>query len=65
MCFSTTQNLGLENELELFIDKIANKTTGSYFLQTPNSNREVINGAMKVISGLDWLEGNTLSKTIN
>ena len=53
--FSTTQNLGLENELELFIDKIANKTTGSYFLQTPNSNREVINGAMKVISGLDWL----------
>ena len=22
----------------------------------PNSSREVINGAMKVISGLDWLE---------
>ncbi len=54
--FSATQNLGLENELEILIDNLANKNTGSYFTQKPSNNREVINGAMKVISGLDWLE---------
>lgn len=53
--FTTTQDLGLRSDLEMFIDNLANETTGSYFTQEPNSTREVINGAMKVISGLDWL----------
>jgi len=57
MCvFTTTQNLGLKNELEIFIDNLSNKDTGSYFTEEPSSAREVINGAMKVISGLDWLD---------
>ena len=30
--------------------------TGSYYSRYPNEKREVINGAMKVISGLDWIE---------
>lgn len=54
--FSKTQSLGLKNDLEMFIDNLADETTGSYFIQTPNSTREIINGAMKVISGLDWLD---------
>ena len=28
----------------------------SYFMQKPKHEREIINGAMKVISGLDWLD---------
>ena len=54
--FTTTQNLGLKNDLEIFIDNLSNKDTGSYFTEEPSSTREVINGAMKVISGLDWLD---------
>lgn len=54
--FSTTQNLGLNKDLDIFIDSLVDKNTGSYFTKLPNSTREVINGAMKVISGLDWLE---------
>lgn len=53
--FSTTQNLGLEKELAVFIENKLDKSTGSYFSKTPKDNREIINGAMKVISGLDWL----------
>ncbi|RPH00976.1 hypothetical protein CBD81_002230 [bacterium TMED221] len=57
MCvFSETQGLNLKSELQSFIKKISDKETGSYFKEHPKSNREVINGAMKVISGLDWLE---------
>ena len=57
MCvFSETQGLNLKSELQNFIKKIADKDTGSYFKEYPKSEREVINGAMKVISGLDWLE---------
>lgn len=53
--FSTTQELGLKKELSLFIEEKLDKNTGSYFSTIPNEKREIINGAMKVISGLDWL----------
>ena len=57
MCvFSTTQDLDLKKDLEIFIDGLADLNTGSYFTKYPNSNREIINGAMKVISGLDWID---------
>ena len=48
-------SLGLENELSNYIEKKLNKETGSYFDRKPNHNRQIINGAMKVITGLDWL----------
>ena len=32
------------------------KETGSYFSSKPKHNREIINGAMKVLSGLDWID---------
>ena len=38
-----------------FISRLSDKQTGSYFTSYPASSREIINGAMKVISGLDWL----------
>ena len=41
--------------LDNYIKSISNYETGGYFLhKTPNTN-ELINGSMKVISGLDWL----------
>lgn len=54
--YSTTQKFNYEEDLMNFITKKANYETGAYFSKMPNSSREVINGAMKVISGLDWLE---------
>ena len=53
--YTTTQNLNFEETLFNFVSKIANNETGSYYVNYPNSNREVINGAMKVISGLNWI----------
>ncbi len=53
--YTSTQNLNFEDTLFNFVSKIADKDTGSYYLNYPNSNREVINGAMKVISGLNWI----------
>ena len=52
---SKTQGFKIESFLENYISKLSNKDTGSYFSSYPSSSREVINGAMKVISGLDWL----------
>lgn len=53
--FTKTQNLNLDKYLEDFISKKVNSETGSYYSSLPSSSREVINGAMKVLSGLDWL----------
>ncbi len=53
--YSSTQNLNFEETLFNFVSKIANKETGSYYFRNPKSNREIINGAMKVISGLSWI----------
>ena len=39
-----------------FLQNLNNQSTGSYHLEGLNDEREIINGAMKVISGLDWLE---------
>ena len=53
--YSSTFNLKLENNLTDFIKLKLNHETGSYFQKKPKSTRQIINGAMKVISGLDWL----------
>ena len=53
--YSKTQNFENASFLVDYITKLANSETGSYFTSTPKTNREIINGAMKVISGLDWL----------
>jgi hypothetical protein len=53
--YTTTQDLDFRENLIEFIKFKADKETGSYFTKTPKSSREIINGAMKVITGLDWL----------
>lgn len=53
--YTSTQNLKFEDTLFNFVSKIANKETGSYYFNHPSTNREIINGAMKVISGLSWI----------
>jgi len=46
----------LRSEMISFFNKIADPTTGSYFIgRTPHHNQQV-NGAMKVLTALDWLE---------
>lgn len=54
--YSKTQSFDYEPILLKFSEKILDSETGSYFIQKPKHTREVINGAMKIISGLDWLE---------
>lgn len=54
--YSTTQNLKYEQNLLNYVEKLADPVSGSYFKETPNSSREFINGGMKIISGLDWLD---------
>lgn len=50
-----SQYADAKKNLEDYICKISNKDTGAYYIgNTPNS-REIINGAMKVLTGLDWL----------
>ena len=49
---TSSQDLNLEDTLFNFVSKIANKETGSYYINKPSTNREIINGVMKVISGL-------------
>jgi hypothetical protein len=53
--YSSTFNLNFNEDLTNFIENKINLETGSYFDNIPKSSRQVINGAMKVISGLDWL----------
>ncbi len=53
--YSVTNDFGLEEELNNFISQKLVKNTGSYHNKHINDQREIINGAMKVISGLDWL----------
>lgn len=54
--YTKTQQFNYEPVLLEFLEKIVDPETGSYFSQRPNHTREVINGAMKIISGLDWIE---------
>ena len=53
--YSVTQKFEFEDMLYKYLSKIIDSETGSYFNYKPTSSREIINGAMKVITGLDWL----------
>ena len=54
--YNSNFNLGLEKKLINYIESKLDQETGSYFESEPSSSRQIINGAMKVISGLDWLD---------
>jgi len=54
--YSVTQSYNFREELIKYSNKLVDKETGAYFNGKPSSSREVINGAMKIISGLDWLD---------
>ena len=41
--------------LSKFIGKLANPKTGAYYIGNTPSQQEIINGSMKVITGLDWI----------
>ena len=45
----------VQNILEKYSTYLCNSKTGSYFLGNQPSNQELINGAMKMITGLDWI----------
>jgi len=53
--YSKTQKFLLDESLNEFIVKKINLETGSYHDKNVTDAREIINGAMKVITGLDWL----------
>ena len=38
-----------------FSNKIVDRNSGFYYSKKPNSTREMFNGAMKMISGFDWI----------
>lgn len=54
--YSNVFNLGYDNELYKYVTSKHDKETGSYFDHMPENPRQIINGAMKVISGLDWID---------
>lgn len=54
--YSVTQNFNINEKLLNYINKKVDIKTGSYFDKKPASSRQIINGAMKVITGLDWLK---------
>ncbi len=54
--YAKTQQFPFLANLENFSNKILDPETGSYFRDNPVSSREIINGAMKIISGLDWID---------
>ena len=45
----------IKSILEEFILTIHDSKTGAYFAGEPNDDNEIINGAMKVLTGFDWL----------
>ena len=53
--YSTTQGYEIKDDLISFANMMVDKETGSYFSKLPQDSREIINGAMKVITGLDWI----------
>lgn len=54
--YSNILDLKYETELIKYINSKVDLVTGSYFDQMPKNSRQIINGAMKVISGLDWID---------
>lgn len=53
--YSSTQNSYDKNELIKFVNSLVQTDSGFYYSNEPNNIREIFNGAMKIISGLDWL----------
>ena len=53
--YSTTQDFNMNTGLIKYISGKVDIETGSYFESRPSDSRQIINGAMKVITGLDWL----------
>lgn len=53
--YSNIFGLGFEKVLINFSGKILNEETGSYHNPLAKDSRQIINGAMKVITGLDWI----------
>ena len=53
--YSKVYGVEIAHNLSKYIKTKLNKDTGSYFDGDNIGTRQVINGAMKVISGLDWL----------
>lgn len=47
----------LKHYLIQFANLISDKSTGTYFIGNIKNREEMINGAMKIITGLDWLDG--------
>jgi len=54
--YSKTQNFNYKNEILDFALSILDEDTGSFHTSGIKNSREIINGAMKVITGLDWLD---------
>lgn len=54
--YAKTQNNYDIDVLKQFCDSIVDKNSGFYFKGQPQSTREILNGAMKIISGLDWID---------
>lgn len=54
--YSQTQGFNYDDELIDFIYEKLNKDTGSFHNPQVTNSREIINGAMKVITGLDWID---------
>tara|TARA_B100001996_G_scaffold133739_1_gene101784 strand:+ start:8078 stop:9187 length:1110 start_codon:yes stop_codon:yes gene_type:complete len=56
MCvYSATQETYNVNILSEFSNNLVNKDSGFYYKEEPSDKRELFNGAMKIISGLDWI----------
>ncbi len=53
--YSAINNNIYNSELESFTNKIYVQDTGSYHSPNLSDKREIINGAMKIITGLDWI----------
>ena len=44
-------------QLEQFLENLVDQETGFYFKGSQPKDSELINGAMKIISGIDWIDG--------
>ena len=53
--YSNIFELKFEDTLISYSDKLLNAETGSYHYSAVTETRQVINGAMKIITGLDWI----------
>tara|TARA_Y100000817_G_scaffold265773_1_gene221733 strand:- start:12 stop:1133 length:1122 start_codon:yes stop_codon:yes gene_type:complete len=53
---SKNQSLITSKKLASFADSIVNKNNGAYFKGAEPERSELINGCMKVLTGLDWIE---------